>query len=58
MVCHLWRAEFSLTILEFKLTWGKAEHSVFCCSKSSRHIPLVVYVDNIVMTGDDDVSIA
>ena len=48
---------FSSIVLEFGLTRSEADHSVFYHSQFSRHILLVVYVDDIILIGDDHVGI-
>ena len=43
--------------LSLGLTQSEADHSIFYRSQSGRHILLVVYVDDIVLIGDDNVGI-
>ena len=52
-----WFGRFSSVVLEFGLTRSETDHSVFYRSQSSGHILLVVYVDDIILTRDDDVGI-
>ncbi|PKI46814.1 hypothetical protein CRG98_032811 [Punica granatum] len=48
---------FSSTVLKFGLVRSQFDHSVFFRHYEGRHILLVVYVDDIVITGDDAVGI-
>lgn len=66
-VCHLrkslyghmqasrtWFSTFSIALLEVNLTQSKANYSMFTCHRGSRLTVLLVYVIDIVITGDDD----
>nr|KYP45441.1 Retrovirus-related Pol polyprotein from transposon TNT 1-94 [Cajanus cajan] len=49
-----WFGRFSSALIEFGMTRCEADHSVFFLHSSSRIcIYLVVYVDDIIITGDD-----
>lgn len=53
-----WFGRFSNVIQQFGLVRCEADHSVFFrCSSSKTFIYLVVYVDDIVITGDDQEGI-
>src|ERR1044072_6265331 len=53
-----WFGKFSKVIQEFGMIRCEADHSVFLrCSSSNQFIYLVVYVDDIVITGDDHTGI-
>ena len=65
-VCHLrnslyglkqspraWFSKFSQVVEEFGMQKSKSNHSVFYRNSSSGIILLVVYVDDIVITGSD-----
>ena len=69
-VCHLrkslyglkqspcaWFGKFSQAIEKFSLQKSKSDHSVFCRNSSSSII-LLVYVDDIVITGSDSTGIS
>jgi hypothetical protein len=49
---------FSEAIMEFGLQRWQTDHSVFHLHTSVGYILLVVYVDDIVITGDDSRGIA
>ena len=49
-----WFGKFNTALQHFGMIRSEADHSVFYkCSSSSQYIYLVVYVDDIVITGDD-----
>ena len=49
-----WFGQFSSVIQEFDMTWSTSNHSVFYHRTSSGQcIYLIVYVDDIVITGND-----
>ena len=49
-----WFGRFSKVLQQFGMTRCESDHSVFLkCSTSNKYIYLVVYVDDIVITGDD-----
>jgi transposase InsO family protein len=49
-----WFGRFSSALIQFGMTRCEADHSVFFLhSSNGQHIFLVVYVDDIVITGDD-----
>ena len=53
-----WFGKFSEAIMEFGLQRCQTDHSVFHLHTSAGYILLVVYVDDIVITGDDSGGIA
>ena len=54
---HAWFGKFSQAIETFGMQKSKSDHSVFYKNSSSSIILLVVYVDNIVITGSDSKGI-
>ncbi|XP_071915997.1 uncharacterized protein [Coffea arabica] len=52
-----WFGRFSSVVMEFGLTRCGVDHSVFYGHSNAGKILLVVYVDDIVITGDDVVGI-
>ena len=48
-----WFAHFASVIQEFSLCRANKNHSVFWQIQDKKRILLVVYVDDIVITGDD-----
>ncbi|PNX77125.1 retrovirus-related Pol polyprotein from transposon TNT 1-94 [Trifolium pratense] len=53
-----WFGKFSKVIQQFGMVRSEADHSVFFkCSPTNEMIYLVVYVDDIVITGDDEEGI-
>ncbi|EOX92755.1 Cysteine-rich RLK (RECEPTOR-like protein kinase) 8 [Theobroma cacao] len=50
---HAWFGKFSETIQEFGMKKSKCDHSVFYKQSKAGIILLVVYVDDIVITGSD-----
>ncbi|RDX85859.1 putative helicase CHR10, partial [Mucuna pruriens] len=53
-----WFGKFSQVVQNFGMTRSEADHSVFYChSSSGKCVYLVVYVDDIVITGNDDIKI-
>ena len=70
-VCHLrkslyglkqspraWFGKFSEVIQEFGMNKSKVDHSVFYRQSANGNILLVVYVDDIVITGSDCAGIS
>jgi hypothetical protein len=53
-----WFGKFSKAVMEFGLQHCQTDHSVFHLHTSAGYILLVVYVDDIVITGDDSGGIA
>ena len=53
-----WFGKFSQAIEKFGLQKSKSDHSVFNRNSSSGIILLVVYVDDIVITGSDSTRIS
>lgn len=53
-----WFGRFSKVLQQFGMNHCESDHSVFIkCSSSNKYIYLVVYVDEIVITGDDSEGI-
>ncbi|RDX86519.1 hypothetical protein CR513_32141, partial [Mucuna pruriens] len=53
-----WFGKFSQVVQNFGMTRSEADHSIFYChSSSAKCVYLVVYVDDIVITGNDDIKI-
>lgn len=52
-----WFSHFSSIVLDFGLVRSQFDHSVFYRHCEGKQILLVVYVDDIVITGDDVVGI-
>ncbi|XP_019184808.1 PREDICTED: uncharacterized protein LOC109179764 [Ipomoea nil] len=48
-----WFGRFSTVLQEFGLVQSKVDHSVFYRHRHGKSVYLVVYVDDIVITGDD-----
>ena len=55
---HAWFGKFSQAVEEFGMQKSKSDHSVFYRNSSSGIILLVVYVDDIVITGSDSKGIS
>ncbi|RDX86688.1 Copia protein, partial [Mucuna pruriens] len=54
-----WFGKFSQVVQNFGMTRSEVDHSVFYChSSSGKCVYLVVYVDDIVITGNDDIKIS
>ncbi|RDY13001.1 Copia protein, partial [Mucuna pruriens] len=54
-----WFGKFSQVVQNFGMTRSEADHSIFYChSSSAKCVYLVVYVDDIVITGNDDIKIS
>ena len=53
-----WFGKFNTVVLEFGMVQSSIDHSVFYYHSSSGCIYLVVYVDDIVITGNDEDGIA
>ncbi|CAJ2657775.1 unnamed protein product [Trifolium pratense] len=49
-----WFSRFSKVLQQFGMTRCESDHSVFVKCSSNKYIYLVVYVDDIVITGDDN----
>ena len=54
---HAWFGKFSQAVEEFGMQKSKFDHSVFYRNSSLGIILLVVYVDEIVITGSDSKGI-
>jgi len=55
---RVWFGRFSKVLQQFGMIRCEADQSVFMkCSSSNKYIYLVVYVDDIVITGDDNEGI-
>ena len=54
----MWFGKFSQVLEEFGMQKGKSDHSVFYKNSSSGIIMLVVYVNDIVITGSDSKGIS
>lgn len=70
-VCHLnkslyglkqasrnWFAKFSSALAEAGFTHSKANYSLFICTRGCHLTIVLVYVDDIIITGDDPLSIS
>ena len=53
-----WFSKFNQTVQKFSLQKSKSNHSVFYRNSSSGIILLVMYVDDIVITGSDSTGIS
>lgn len=53
-----WFGRFSNVVQQYGMIRSEADHSVFYKCSSNKYIYLVVYVDDIVITGDDHDGIA
>ena len=53
-----WFGKFSQEVEKFCMQKSQSDHSVFCKNSSSGIIMLVVYVDDIVITGSDSKGIS
>ena len=53
-----WFGKFSQAIKKFEMIKSKSDHSVFYKHSSSGIILLVVYVDDIIITGSDSTGIS
>jgi hypothetical protein len=53
-----WFGKFSEAVLEFGLLRRQTDHSVFHLHTSASYVLLVVYVDDIVIIGDESGDIA
>ena len=52
-----WLSQFSLVVQEFSMIQSKADHSIFYhLTSTSQCIYLIVYVDDIVITGSDGIQ--
>ena len=54
----MWFGKFSEVIDKFGMQKSKSDHSVFYRNSQAGIILLVVYVDDIIITGDDMVGIS
>ena len=54
----MWFGKFSQVVEEFGMPKSKFDHSIFYRNSSSGIILLVVYVDDIVITGSDSKGIS
>ena len=48
-----WFGNFSEVVLKFSLRCCHSDHFVFSCTSARGKILLIVYVDDIIITGDD-----
>ena len=55
---HAWFGKFSQAVEEFGMQKSKSDYFVFYRNSNSGIIPLVVYVDDIVITGSDSEGIS
>ena len=55
---HAWFGKFSQAVKEFGMQKSKSDYSVFYRNSNSGIISLVVYVDDIVITGSDSEGIS
>ena len=55
---HAWFGKFSQAVEEFGMQKSKSDHSVFYRNSSLGIILLVMYVDDIVITGSDSKGIS
>ena len=55
---RIWFDKFSQAVEEFGIQKSKSDHSIFSKNSSSGIIMLVVYVNNIVITGSDSKGIS
>ena len=55
---HVWFGKFSQIVEEFGMQKSKYDHSVFYRNSSSGIILLVVYMDDIIITGSDSKGIS
>ncbi|RDX89784.1 hypothetical protein CR513_28451, partial [Mucuna pruriens] len=54
-----WFGKFSQVVQNFEMIRSEANHSVFYCHSSfGKCVYLVVYVDDIIITGNDDIKIS
>ncbi|RDX85259.1 hypothetical protein CR513_33579, partial [Mucuna pruriens] len=54
-----WFGKFNQVVQNFGMTRSEADHFVFYChSSSGKCVYLVVYMDDIVITGNDDIKIS
>ena len=53
-----WFERFSRTMIKFGITRCHADHTIFVKGKNMKVVIPVVYVDDIVVIGDDDVEIS
>ena len=54
---HAWFDKFSVVVLQYGFLQSTFDHSVFVRRSSAGTIILIVYVDDIVISGDDSVGI-
>ena len=53
-----WFTRFSSTLTQLKYTQGQADHTIFDKKgKNGKNTIFIVYVDDIILTGDDNVEI-
>ena len=55
---HVWFGKVNQVVNEFGMQKSKSDHSIFYRNSSSGIILLVVYVDNIIITGSDSKGIS
>ena len=53
-----WYAKLLATILQLGFTQSQSDHSLFVYTKGTLFIALLVYVDDIVITGNDPTCVA
>lgn len=52
-----WFEHFRATMVSYNYTQGQANHTLFVKRRGSNITTLIVYVDDIIVTGNDDVEI-
>lgn len=52
-----WFHKFSTAIKEFGFIQSHADYSLFTLSKGSKFVAILVYVDDILITGSDQVAV-
>jgi len=55
---RVWFGKFSNVVQQFGMTWCEADHSVFYQHSSAGCVYLIVYVDDIVLTGSNNHGIS
>ena len=55
---HAWFDQFNAVVLGYGFRRSTSDHSVFVCHSSNGTIVLIIYVDDIIISGSDSTGIA
>ena len=54
---HAWYAKLSIVLIEIGFTGSNANHSVFVRIKSNERLVVLIYVDDLIVTGNNHAAI-